>query len=159
MKYFLSLGSNLGQKRRNLKRALSLLENESFKVLRQSSLYRTQPVGRARQPWFINQVVEGKSSLCPLDFLAAIKNIEKKMKRRKAVRYGPRRIDILLAENSIISTSKLVVPHPRLARRNFVLFPLREISPRTIHPVMKKSIAYLAEKSEDDCLVEKIPSS
>ena len=158
MKYFLSLGSNLRNKRKNLKRALRLLENPSIRLLRASSLYQTQPVGNADQPWFINQVIEIETGLTPWALLALLQTIEKKMGRTRTFRNGPRLIDldILLAEDTILDTADLTIPHCRMAARNFVLVPLSEIAPDVLHPVLGKSAAALLAESCDRSAVQKL---
>jgi 2-amino-4-hydroxy-6-hydroxymethyldihydropteridine diphosphokinase len=158
MKYFLSLGSNLGDRRKNISRALAFLDQENVKVVRSSSLYKTQPVGYAAQPWFYNQVIEVATRLNPYDLLDVIKKIESKLKRQPAVSDGPRTldIDILLAEKSIIQTKKLIIPHPRLDKRKFVLTPLKELSPEAYHPVLRLKIRDLLKKSVDPSVVKKL---
>jgi 2-amino-4-hydroxy-6-hydroxymethyldihydropteridine diphosphokinase len=158
MKYFLSLGSNLGDKKKNLKRASRLLKNASIKILRASSFYQTQPVGHADQPWFINQVVEVETDLTPWALLALLQSIEKKIGRTKTVVNGPRLIDldVLLADDTILDTPGLTIPHPRIAARNFVLVPLSEIAPEAQHPVLGKRIAVLLAESCDRSAVHKI---
>lgn len=158
MKYFLSLGSNLGHRPKNLAQAISFLEEEGVRVSKASSLYETQPVGLAGQPWFFNQVVEVETGLDPHELLRLAKRIEKKMGRKFLERKGPRiiDIDILLAEQTIIQTDKLIIPHPRMESRNFVLVPLREISPSSRHPIMKATIEDLCRKSKDTAAVRKI---
>lgn len=158
MKYFLSLGSNLRDKRRNLKRALQLLENPSVRILRASSLYQTQPVGNADQPWFVNQAVEIETDLTPWVLLALLQTIEKKMGRTRTIMNGPRLIDldILLAENTILDTPDLTIPHPRMAARNFILVPLSEIAPDALHPILGKRAAVLLAESCDRSAVQKI---
>ena len=158
MHYFLSLGSNLGNRRANLGRALAELKKARVKVLRSSSLYRTQPVGYAAQPWFYNQVVEVSTALEPAALLALIKTVEKGLGRRPARKNRPRTIDIdiLLAEERVFSTRQLTVPHPRMAGRNFVLVPLLEIAPAAIHPSLKEKISDLHKRSQDKSAVIKI---
>jgi len=160
MHYFLSLGSNLGNRRANLGRALAELKKARVKVLRSSSLYRTQPVGYAAQPWFYNQVVEVSTALEPAALLALIKTVEKDLGRRPAGRSRPRTIDIdiLIAEDRVVATRQLIVPHPRMAERNFVLVPLLEIAPAAIHPSLKEKISDLHQVSRDKSLVKKIPN-
>lgn len=160
MRYFLSLGSNLGDKRKNIAQALGLLAQGGVEVLRASSLYRTQPVDYKEQPWFYNQVVEVSTPLNPYDLLRLTKGIEKRMGRKPTRLSGPRPIDIdiLLAENWVIQTKRLVIPHPRMQKRNFVLIPFREISPGTTHPVLKKKISELKKKSADSSGVRKLRS-
>jgi 2-amino-4-hydroxy-6-hydroxymethyldihydropteridine diphosphokinase len=158
MKYFLGLGSNLEDKKKNLKRAIRLLKDTSIRILRTSSLYQTQPVGNADQPWFVNQVVEVETNLTPWQLLALLQSLEKKMGRTKSIRNGPRLIDldILLAENTILDTADLTIPHPRMAARNFVLVPLSEIAPDVLHPILGKRAAVLLAESCDRSAVQKI---
>lgn len=159
MRYFLSLGSNLGDRRDHLVRGLAALKKAKVRVLRSSSLYRTQPVGYADQPWFYNQVVEVSSALEPAALLALIKTVERDLGRRPARKNRPRTIDIdiLIAEDRLVNTRKLTVPHPRMAERNFVLVPLLEIAPKAIHPLLKERISDLHKKSRDKSVVKKIP--
>ena len=158
MKYHLGLGTNLGRTIRNLDKTVFLLIKKGIEIQKMSSIYKTEPVGLADQPCFINQVVEAESDLAPREMLEAIKGIEKIMKRRQAVRNGPRiiDIDILLAEDAVVRTEDLVIPHPRLADRNFVLVPLAEIAPDVVHPILKKSMKELARLSRDRSRVQKI---
>jgi 2-amino-4-hydroxy-6-hydroxymethyldihydropteridine diphosphokinase len=155
--YFLGLGSNLGDRKRNLSRARRLLETNGVEVLKASSVYRTEPVDVRDQPWFLNQVLEVRAKLGPQELLDLAKFIESRMKRVPTVPKGPRTIDIdiLLAEDTVIDTPGLTIPHPRLARRNFVLIPLNEIAPRTVHPVLRKTVRELARESPDSSAVFK----
>ena len=160
MRYFLSLGGNLGDRRGHLARALAALKKGGVRVLRFSSVYRTQPVGFADQPWFYNQVVKVSTKLEPADLLAFIKKVEKDMGRRPARKNRPRPIDIdiLLAEDRTVSTKNLVVPHPRMTERNFVLVPLLEIAPGAVHPILQKKISELRDHCLDKSAVIKIKS-
>jgi 2-amino-4-hydroxy-6-hydroxymethyldihydropteridine diphosphokinase len=155
MKYFISLGSNLGNRRKNLIRAVSLLKKNRVRIIKTSSLYETFPVGFLAQPWFINRVLEIETDMKPETFLSLVKNIEKRMGRKHTIQNGPRciDIDILFAENRILQTEKLQIPHPELANRNFVLVPLREISPNTVHPVIQKNIEELCRMCQDTSAV------
>jgi 2-amino-4-hydroxy-6-hydroxymethyldihydropteridine diphosphokinase len=158
MIYFLGLGSNLGQKGNNLRQALSLLRKEGIRILRSSSLYETEPVGVPDQPWFYNQVVEAEADLSPRELLKLLKKIEQRMGRKDSAQKALRKIDldILLAENAVIRTKELVIPHPRLEKRNFILVPLSEIAPGIVHPVLETKIEDLAKKSEDPSIVKKL---
>jgi 2-amino-4-hydroxy-6-hydroxymethyldihydropteridine diphosphokinase len=151
MIYFLSLGSNLGNKARNLARAGRLLREGGVEVLKESSIYLTEPVDNTDQPWFVNQVLEVRSALDPPALLRLAKSIEARMKRVPTVAKGPRTIDIdiLFAGDTVLDTPELVIPHPRLAQRNFVLVPLCEIVPEIRHPVLGKTIRELAPASAD----------
>jgi len=111
-------------------------------VEKKSSVYETKPWGLKEQPNFLNQVAQIETGLEPLELLKELKKIERVMGRKKTVRYGPRLIDldILFYEDLILRTRALVIPHPLLAQRAFVLVPLNEIEPELIHPLEKKSI-------------------
>lgn len=158
MKYFLSLGSNLGHRRANLARASCLLRENGIAVVRASSIYRTEPVDVLDQPWFYNQVLEVDAAISPLTLLGVVKSVERQMKRLPTVDKGPRRIDIdiLLAGKTVVQTRRLMIPHPRMDRRNFVLVPLREIAPHAVHPLLHERIEDLAGRSRDSAVVRKI---
>jgi 2-amino-4-hydroxy-6-hydroxymethyldihydropteridine diphosphokinase len=155
--YVLGLGGNLGRRAAHLARARRLLERKGVRILRASSVYETEPVDYAGQPWFLNQVLEVRSELDPPGLLRLAKSIEAEMKRRPAAPKGPRviDIDILLAGSLVVDTPDLVIPHPRLHLRNFVLAPLREIVPRLRHPVLGRSVAEMARSSKDPARVKK----
>ncbi|MDI6698038.1 MAG: 2-amino-4-hydroxy-6-hydroxymethyldihydropteridine diphosphokinase [Candidatus Saccharicenans sp.] len=161
MRYFLSLGSNLGQRARNLVQARSLLQKAGVRIIRQSSVYETEPVDYLDQPWFYNQVLEVEAARSPMALLDLIKGIELKMKRRPSVDKGPRviDIDILLADKTVVQTSKLVVPHPRMSFRNFVMVPLAEIAPDFVHPLLHLPISVLSGMTGDSSLVRKVEES
>jgi 2-amino-4-hydroxy-6-hydroxymethyldihydropteridine diphosphokinase len=158
MIYYLGLGSNLGRRPANLARARRLLERKAVEVLAASSIYETEPVDYTDQPWFLNQVLEVRSDLDPEALLRLAKSVEAGMKRRPAILKGPRTIDIdiLFAADLVLETRGLVIPHPRLERRNFVLVPLKEIAPRLRHPVSGKTVAEMAGASPDLARVNKM---
>ncbi len=158
MKYFLSLGSNQGDRKKNIARALFLLKEEGVEIRRVSSLYETEPVDIPSQTWFYNSIAEVQASLEPDSLLTLIKSIEQKMGREVGARKEPRiiDIDIIMAEDEVIHTEDLEIPHPRMEKRNFVLAPFAEISPDTIHPVLKRHIRELLEESTDLSAVHRI---
>src|SRR6478672_13260702 len=137
---FLSLGANLDDRLQNLRHALTALPPEGISIVRQSSLYETEPQDIAQQPWFLNIAVECRTKLLPLPLLNVLRRIEKTLGRDRteaAIPKGPRLIDIdiLFYGDTIIETPELVVPHPRMMERRFVLAPLAEIAPELRHPV------------------------
>jgi 2-amino-4-hydroxy-6-hydroxymethyldihydropteridine diphosphokinase len=136
---FLSLGTNLGDRRANLERAIEALPAEGVLVLRNSSIYETEPQDIAQQPWFLNMVVECRTRLYPLQLLAVTRRLERQLGRERgpnAIPKGPRLIDIdiLLYGRARIQTPHLEIPHPRMLNRRFVLEPLSEIDPELRHP-------------------------
>jgi 2-amino-4-hydroxy-6-hydroxymethyldihydropteridine diphosphokinase len=161
MRYFLGLGSNLGNRRFNLSLALASLKKAKVKVLRSSSLYRTQPVGCSAQPWFYNQVVEVSADLEPAELLSVIKKAERELGRQPAPKNRPRiiDIDILLAEGRVVATKSLTIPHPRMAERNFVLVPLFEIAPEAVHPLLEEPVSELCRRSRDKSRVIRMPKA
>jgi 2-amino-4-hydroxy-6-hydroxymethyldihydropteridine diphosphokinase len=158
MRYFLSLGSNLGDRRENLSFALRALEQSGVVILKTSSLYETEPVGDREQPWFFNLVAEVSASFDPEGMLGLIQTIERKLGRRPARHGAPRPIDIdiLLAEDQIIQSERLMIPHPRLHQRNFVLRPLEEISAETVHPLLGMKTRDLRRLAADLSVVKKL---
>lgn len=140
---FLSLGSNKGDKLSYLNSALELLQKNNIHIIRKSSIIETEPYGVKQQDSFFNLVVEIKTDLEPSELLLKIKNIEKKVGRTPSYKWGPREIDIdiLYYDNLIINKKiseqyELIVPHPDLHNRNFVLIPLLEIAPKFCHPLL-----------------------
>jgi 2-amino-4-hydroxy-6-hydroxymethyldihydropteridine diphosphokinase len=149
--YHLSLGSNLGRRAANLARARRLLDEGGAAIVRASSIYETEPVDLPDQPWFLNQVVEVRTELEPPALLRLAKSIETALGRVPSAPKGPRTadVDILLAGDKVVEKPDLHIPHPRLAKRNFVLVPLAEIVPDLVHPVLGKTIRALASGSPD----------
>ena len=133
---YLGLGSNAGDRLANLRRAAERLHAQIM-LTRVSSVYETEPVGYARQPWFLNAVLEGYTELEPVELLRFALDIESALGRTRPFPNAPRTIDIdiLLYGERRIATPSLTVPHPRLTERGFALCPLTEIAPHVAHPV------------------------
>ena len=144
IRVFLGIGTNLGDRERNLHEALAVL-SQKMVILKQSSVYQTAPWGYMDQPAFLNQVIEAQTDLSSLNLLGFLKDTEKQLGRQANFRYGPRLIDldILFYGDRIIQTPRLQVPHPRLAQRAFVLVPMAEIAPEFVHPQKGQTITQL----------------
>ncbi len=142
---YLSLGSNLGDREWALREALRLLRAPDLRVARVSPVYETEPQDVRGQPWFLNLVAEIETDLFPRQLLARIQKIEKQLGRKRGVPKGPRTldIDILLFGNSVIDAPDLVVPHPRMTERRFVLEPLAQLAPELRHPVLRRTVSEL----------------
>ncbi len=138
---YLSIGSNLGDKKKNLDNAIELLKkHESIDVLDISNFYKTDPQNFKDQDWFVNAALKIKTDLEPENLLLSIKSIEKNLdKDGKPYRFGPRIIDldIIYYSNLILKTDLLEIPHPRMHERCFVLIPMCDIGAHEIHPILK----------------------
>ena len=147
VRIMLALGSNLSDRLANLKRAREELAC-SVTFIKESGIYETPPWGYADQPAFLNQVLSAKTALPARDLLRFVKEIERKLGRVDTFRNGPRviDIDILLYGDQIIQTPDLIVPHPRMLERGFVLVPLAEIAPRLIVPGQKLTVTDFLKK-------------
>ena len=144
-KVYLSLGSNMGNRQENLDWALDLL-SQRVRLGKVSSIYETEPIGNINQPRFLNIVCEAYTRLDPTQLLALAKVIETKMGRTgKSNDSRPIDVDILFYGDQVVDTPELVIPHPLLHERAFVLIPLAEIAPELVHPVMGKTVMELKE--------------
>ena len=140
MNVYFSLGSNIGSQKLNLNNAKRMLNKTVGHIITESKLYESEPWGNENQNKFINQCLICDTNLSIWDILDASQQIEILLGKNKKEHWGPRTIDIdiLFYGNSIIDYNNLIIPHPYLHKRNFVLEPLNEISPEFIHPVLKK---------------------
>lgn len=143
---FIGLGANLGEPRRQMEQALALLaDTPEVEVLQVSRFYRTPPLGPPGQPWYVNAVARVRTRLAPEELLRVLHQVEQTLGRVRGERWGPRIIDLdlLLYNGEILEGPDLVVPHPEMQRRAFVLGPLAEIAPQARHPVLNKTVAEL----------------
>lgn len=148
---YLSIGSNIGDREKNLETAIAALADVKVHVTRVSSFYETEPVDVREQPWFLNCAVQGETTVPALDLLHSLRGIESQMGSKKLVPKGPRLIDIdiLLYGDETIDTPELQVPHPRMVSRKFVLVPLVEITPDLKHPSWSGTAAQVLAKVSD----------
>ncbi|HET6371020.1 MAG TPA: 2-amino-4-hydroxy-6-hydroxymethyldihydropteridine diphosphokinase [Nitrospiria bacterium] len=156
---FLGIGSNLGDRKANCVQALTALkQNPAVSLRRVSSLYETEPLEYRPQGWFYNAVVEIDTSLSAHALLAFCQQVEKGLGKRVEVRKGPRTIDIdlLIFGDQVIQTPDLVVPHPMIPLRAFVLVPLSEIAPQLVHPVLGKTILELLAQIKQSQEIKKV---
>ena len=144
---YLSVGSNLGRKLSNCRKGIDALTcHDSCRLIDQSLVYQTEPVDYKDQDWFVNYVVKIETTLDPFSLLDTLKSIERSAGRtRDGVRFGPRvlDLDIILYDALVLNTSDLVIPHPRMHKRHFVLKPICDIDPNIIHPVFHTTMQTL----------------
>jgi len=148
---YIALGSNIGDREANIKKAFSFLM-EKMKVVKTSTLYETKPMYLEEQGCFLNCVAKVESELTLRELLDYLKSVEKKLGRKTVARNGPRIIDldILFYGTQIVIENDLQIPHPKIAERAFVLVPLAEIAPNFIHPIYKKTNAELLSELSYD---------
>ncbi|MFZ5565252.1 MAG: 2-amino-4-hydroxy-6-hydroxymethyldihydropteridine diphosphokinase [Thermodesulfobacteriota bacterium] len=146
---YISMGSNMGERAANCARAVEILAaTDGVRVIGRSRLFSTEPVDYTDQQWFVNGVVKVETTLSPPELLARLKEIERRAGRTaSAVRFGPRvlDLDIVLFDDMVMEADGLVIPHPRMHRRRFVLGPFCDIDPEVVHPVLKQSMRQLYE--------------
>jgi len=153
MKIYLGLGTNVGDRERNLSEALYLLDqHKQIQIKKRSSIFESEPVGYTNQFWFFNAAVEIDTNLHPHNLLDIAQGIEKQLGRKKTFRWGPRIIDIdILSFGGVICKDNfLTLPHPEMHLRKFVLLPLAEIAPHYVHPLFNLTIQQLIDHCPDN---------
>lgn len=157
MAIYLGLGSNQGNREDNLRAALEALARRGVDPVRCASLYSTEPRDFEAQPWFLNTVLEVRTTLAPADLLECCLAVERQAGRVRDSFKGPRPIDldILLYDSRILESPELVIPHPRYRQRRFVLVPLAELAGDTIDPLTHRPIRELLEACEDSGTVQR----
>jgi 2-amino-4-hydroxy-6-hydroxymethyldihydropteridine diphosphokinase len=151
---YISIGSNLGDKRANCEYGIATLVQSGHAILKaRSPFYQTEPVDYLDQDWFVNAVIAVKTHLSPRQLLAELQAIQASAGRVKDhVRFGPRilDLDILLYDDVVLETSQLKVPHPRMHKRRFVLQPICDIDPKIVHPVLNVSMQTLLSRLDEN---------
>jgi 2-amino-4-hydroxy-6-hydroxymethyldihydropteridine diphosphokinase len=158
-KVYISLGSNLGERQDNCDEAiLRLAEHQGIEFIQRSSFYETEPVDYRSQPYFVNCVAELHTTLSPFQLIEAMLEVESDMGRVRDIPKGPRLIDLdlLFFEDIILASPNLVLPHPALHQRSFVLTPLCEIAADFQHPLYRSTIRELLERLTDSASVIKL---
>lgn len=155
---FLLLGSNLGDRLRNLICSIEKIRDQIGSIVNQSTVYETSAWGKTNQPHFFNQALQVETILTPIELLNQIQFIEKSLGRARSEKWDARiiDIDIIYFGDEVIETDTLIVPHPYLAQRRFALIPVTEMRPEFIHPILKKSNQQLLEECTDTSYVNKI---
>ena len=150
---YISVGSNIGDKLLNCRKGISALTKSGKSVITgQSNFYKTEPVDYTDQDWFVNSVVKIETTFDPFQLLYELKIIEKDAGRTEdPIRYGPRilDLDIIFYDDIVINSSGLIIPHPKIHKRRFVLKPICDINPKFIHPVLKMDMQYLLNNLDD----------
>ena len=150
---YISVGSNLGDKLENCRRGIRRLERDDIWLKAESRIYQTEPVDYLDQDWFINIVVKIETLLDPSRLLRRLQSIQRKAGRlQESIRFGPRvlDLDIIFYDEAVINSAQLVIPHPRMHKRRFVLQPLCDIDPAIMHPVLKTDVRTLLNRLDDN---------
>ena len=156
---YIAIGSNLGDSYKNCIEAIERIsKNDQIKIISESSFYRTSPIGQIKQKWFINSTIKINTSLAPENLLSELLNIESEMGRVRKEKWGPRLIDLdlLFYDKLILNRKSIILPHPEIQKRKFVLIPMSEIGGTYSHPILKKTIKTLLLESPDDSKVQKL---
>jgi 2-amino-4-hydroxy-6-hydroxymethyldihydropteridine diphosphokinase len=155
---FVGLGSNLGNRRKNIDNSLRLLTGRGdIELLDRASYYETEPVGPV-QPWFINTAIKIETTSPPEEILTTCKEIERRIGRVDSLKWGPRLVDLdlLLVDGYVLDNQDLQLPHPQMEERRFVLLPLLELEPDLVHPRLETPLKSLLPKLEEDKKVIKL---
>lgn len=157
---FLIIGGNIGNRKKNLQTASSMIEEQIGRIIKKSKIYETEAWGITDQAAFYNRVLQIKTPFFAEEIMQKILLIEKQMGRVRTIKNAARiiDIDILFFNNDIINEPNLTIPHIEISNRRFVLMPLNELAPGMIHPVFKKSIAELLSTCTDPLKVVPLPS-
>ncbi|RMG72966.1 MAG: 2-amino-4-hydroxy-6-hydroxymethyldihydropteridine diphosphokinase [Nitrospirae bacterium] len=155
---YIGVGSNLGDRRNNCQSAVRQLKHNGIEVIKVSPVYETEPWGVKEQPPFLNLAIHCRTSLPPEELLRRLKDIEKQLGRESTYHWGPRTIDldILFYGDRIVNQKELVIPHPHIAQRLFVLKPLSDIAPFLIHPVLNRTILELLQEFKDKQAIHQV---
>ncbi len=155
---YLVTGGNMGDRERQLSHAARLLEERCGRIIDSSAIYETSPWGKTDQNDFLNQALVIETRLQARDLMKELLYIENLMGRNRKEKFGPRiiDIDIIFYNHEIINEPELVLPHPQMSKRRFVLEPLNEVAPAYIHPVFYKTVRELLDACEDALTVKKI---
>ena len=148
-KAYIGIGSNIGDKEKNIEEAVENINKiKCTSVIKQSKNYNTKPVGYTDQDDFVNAAIEIKTLLSPKELLDRLMEIEKELKRERIIKWGPRTIDldVILYDDLVTTDENIVIPHPRMHERLFVLKPLSDIAPFLLHPILKKRIVDITEE-------------
>lgn len=155
---YISLGGNIGNTLEIFQNALLAIEKKLGKIIQKSSIYQTAAWGKEDQNDFLNQVILIETSFDAKKLLDSLLTIELLFERKRIERWGPRTLDLdlLSFDNQIENSESLVLPHPRIQERKFILVPLNELNPNWIHPILQKSASELVNACTDQLKVKKI---
>jgi len=155
---FIALGSNKGDRIKYFRSfIMALIKNSEIKVVKSSSVYETKPFGKVKQPNYLNAVIEVRTSYKLQELFVYLKNLETELGRTKTKKWGPREIDldVLFFNDEIFTNKKLIVPHYGIQDRDFVLIPLNQISPHTVHPVLNEKISDICNRDISRNIIRK----
>jgi 2-amino-4-hydroxy-6-hydroxymethyldihydropteridine diphosphokinase len=155
---YILLGSNIGQRKQYLNKAITAIQHRCGNLINQSAIYETAAWGNTKQASFLNQVIVLHTQLSPDELMQELLHIEEELGRIRTEKYGPRTIDldILFYGNLVYHSAKVTLPHPAIQDRRFVLIPLAELNARKIHPVYRKTINTLLNECADLLPVKKL---